>query len=94
MTYVVPLESAHGPRVLERRPQPEVLYRIWSNEHGMWWAPDERGFTMVLERSGRYSLAAAERIIRQTLHGGLIVREGMSVPTEHLVPVPPEGYGS
>lgn len=30
-------------------------YLIWSNEHRAWWRPDARGYTLDIERAGRYS---------------------------------------
>jgi hypothetical protein len=37
-------------------------YLIWSNEHRVWWAADERGYTQSVERAGRYSRAVAMNI--------------------------------
>lgn len=37
----------------------ETLYLVWSNEHHAWWKPDERGYTRIIERAGRYTRAAA-----------------------------------
>lgn len=34
-------------------------YLIWSNEHGAWWRPNSRGYTINLEQAGRYSYQAA-----------------------------------
>lgn len=82
-----------GERVLGRA-EPVTMVRIWSNEHGMWWKPEGCGYTTVLELAGRYTLEAAQEILRGCLMGGLIQREGMTVPCEHLVPVPLSGYGS
>lgn len=30
-------------------------YLIWSNEHRAWWRPDARGYTVHVDRAGRYS---------------------------------------
>ena len=30
-------------------------YLIWSNEHRAWWRPNSRGYTLQLEKAGRYS---------------------------------------
>ncbi len=30
-------------------------YLIWSNEHRAWWRPNTRGYTLQLEKAGRYS---------------------------------------
>ncbi len=30
-------------------------YLIWSNEHRAWWRPNARGYTLQLEKAGRYS---------------------------------------
>lgn len=83
-------------RLLGRRPvQDEAeLFRIWSNKHGAWWMEGELGYTAVLERAGRYPLLTAERIVKKSYLGGLIVREGITVPGTHLIPVPVRGYGS
>ena len=32
-----------------------MSYLVWSNEHRAWWAPDRCGYTIVLERAGRYT---------------------------------------
>lgn len=40
----------------------EGWYLIWSNEHRAWWKPDSRGYTVSLERAGRYSRAEALEI--------------------------------
>lgn len=30
-------------------------YVIWSNEHSLWWAADERGYDSSLNNAGRYT---------------------------------------
>lgn len=37
----------------------DPLYLVWSNEHHAWWKPDERGYTRIIERAGRYARADA-----------------------------------
>jgi hypothetical protein len=37
----------------------EPTYLIWSNEHVAWWAPDSCGYTVSIERAGRYSRTEA-----------------------------------
>lgn len=44
-------------------------YLIWSNEHRCWWATDRMGYTLSVERAGRYSRAEAIRIAG-TARGG------------------------
>jgi len=56
------------------------LYLIWSNQHGMWWRPDEAGYTRTLEEAGRYSRADAERIVNAaTVNGQLTHRQAHAV---------------
>lgn len=35
------------------------MYLVWSNEHRSWWAPDRCGYTVKIERAGRYSRSEA-----------------------------------
>jgi hypothetical protein len=44
---------------------PELLYVIWSEQHGAWWCPNKRGYTRQLTAAGRYSKAAAEEIVTE-----------------------------
>lgn len=49
-------------------------YLIWSNQHGAWWGPDRRGYTLMVEEAGRYPLDQARAIVRDaTLAGQLVV---------------------
>jgi len=38
-------------------------YVIWSFEHGAWWRPGSWGYTRELAEAGRFSKAAADRIV-------------------------------
>lgn len=50
----------------------ERTYLIWSNQHGAWWAPAERGYTQYIEEAGRYSEQRALAIVADaTLDGRL-----------------------
>ena len=40
----------------------DPLYLVWSNEHRAWWAPDQRGYTRIIERAGRYQRDVAFEI--------------------------------
>lgn len=49
-----------------------MQFLIWSNQHGRWWRPDERGYTPFIEEAGPYSRPDAERIVaKATLNGRL-----------------------
>ena len=37
---------------------------IWSMQHGMWWAPDKKGYTADRREAGRYSYEDACKIVR------------------------------
>lgn len=48
---------------------------IWSEEHGAWWGPDERGYTTSIMIAGRYSpdrakaiCEAANRFVAEGFH--------------------------
>ena len=38
-------------------------YVIWSNEHGLWWAPGLGGYTPYFHTAGRYSEEEARGIV-------------------------------
>lgn len=42
---------------------PPTGYWIWSDEHGMWWRPDSRGYTAVLKEAGIYTHMQAKEIL-------------------------------
>jgi excisionase family DNA binding protein len=45
-------------------PAEETEWLIWSNEHHLWWGPDERGYCRDVHRAGRYTEADARKIER------------------------------
>lgn len=45
-------------------------FLIWSNQHGMWWRPSERGYTPHIEEAGRYPRVVADAIINNATVGG------------------------
>lgn len=52
-----------------------MAFLIWSNQKGMWWRPNERGYTPIIDEAGRYDRDAAEKIVsRATLDGMLTHR--------------------
>lgn len=55
-------------------------YLIWSEEHGAWWAPDERGYTTSMRKAGRYPFHTADIICKQANFGGQF--------HEVMIPVP------
>jgi len=56
---------------------------IWSNEHGAYWRPDERGYTRKLSEAGRYPLARAIQIcVRANAH-----LDDEAVPYETIRPI-------
>lgn len=45
---------------------------VWSNHHGCWWGPDQRGYTSDVWKAGRYTIDAALACLRRgswPLHG-------------------------
>jgi hypothetical protein len=38
------------------------LYLIWSEEHGRWWGPAQRGYTTSIREAGLYTLQEANDI--------------------------------
>lgn len=39
----------------------EERYLVWSNEHRAWWRPNAQGYTISLEKAGRYTRDEAIR---------------------------------
>lgn len=46
-----------------------MLYRIWSNEHNAWWAPNSNGYTSVLEAAGWYDAEDTLNILTRSAMG-------------------------
>ena len=40
----------------------EQLYVIWSYEHGSWWRPHSRGYTVDIKQAGLYTKKVAREI--------------------------------
>lgn len=60
-----------------------MKFRIWSIEHGAWWAYACRGYTRDIDKAGRYDQAEAFEIVasaNQFLNSN-------NPPHEALVPV-------
>lgn len=71
-------------------------YLIWSNEHRAWWRPNRSGYTIFVEKAGRYSQAEA---IEQSRHRDqskneappeIPVREADMIAALTYLPSPPE----
>lgn len=60
-------------------------YLIWSNQHGAWWRPNERGYTNSLDEAGRYDRATAQRIVDRATCDGMLLRTRTN-------PITGEGY--
>lgn len=58
-------------------------YLIWSEEHGAWWAPKCRGYTMSMAKAGRYPEEMARAIAASAnAHGSFCevpVRESLAM---------------
>jgi hypothetical protein len=50
-------------------------FLVWSNQHGMWWRADHRGYTQHIEEAGRYTRAEADAIVYDATIGGELGRE-------------------
>lgn len=56
-------------------PAPEIPWLVWSNEHGKWWKPGGRGYTSTIGEAGRYTRAAADRIVADSNYAPHIKNE-------------------
>ncbi len=54
-----------------------MSYLIWSNQKGMWWRDNRRGYTQFIEEAGRYALALVEAvaIVTGATLGGRLVHK-------------------
>jgi hypothetical protein len=48
---------------------------IWSNQHGKWWRPNERGYTAHLSEAGKYGLNEAQRIVAKATCDGELTHD-------------------
>jgi hypothetical protein len=70
----------------------DIVYLLWSNKHGMWWRPDERGYTPNIDEAGRYGEAHAVRcVVRSANHGDLSKVTAMVAAPDNWEPPPPVG---
>jgi len=58
-------------------------YLVWSNEHRMWWAPLQLGYTIHVNAAGRYTHKEALEICTRAIRGW---RPGMA-PPELMIPL-------
>lgn len=49
-----------------------MKWLVWSNQHGMWWRANQRGYTQRIEEAGRYPREEAEAIVRHATCGGAL----------------------
>jgi hypothetical protein len=54
---------------------------IWSNEHGMWWRPDQQGFTPHSAEAGLYDEDDARDIVSDATLGGDLFSEHVNPMT-------------
>lgn len=48
----------------------DLYYLLWSNKHGMWWAPDASGYTDNIDDAGLYTQAeAVEHVVQSAFQG-------------------------
>jgi hypothetical protein len=61
---------------------------VWSVEHNAWWGPDSCGYTLKLDAAGRYDFSEARNICRYANHRAGSKNQGISRPSEVMVPAP------
>lgn len=75
---------------------------VWSNQKGMWWRPNRRGYTQFIEEAGRYSPEEAREIVSSATLDGKLAHSRLDPVTgrvyrsvdEVAVPAPdPDGTG-
>ena len=52
-----------------------MTYLIWSNQRGMWWRADRRGYTSHLAEAGRYTENEAREIVNDATCDGQLQHE-------------------
>jgi hypothetical protein len=84
----VPLEVVVAAAITREDPR---KYLVWSNEHRMWWAPSERGYTPIIDEAGRFTLSDGMAICRKaTLDGELSMKAESHVHPGRVWDVLPE----
>lgn len=63
-----------------------IKFLIWSNQHGAWWAPGARGYTLDIAQAGRFARHQALRIVDGAGSWGPYAGDG--VPDEVMVLAP------
>ncbi len=58
----------------------EGVWLIWSEEHGAWWGPAERGYTTSISKAGRYAKARADQIVASANYGGHLNEIALPAP--------------
>ena len=53
----------------------ESKYLIWSNQHGAWWGPNEKGYVQIIDFAGRYTKEQAEAIVKKSTVNGKLKTE-------------------
>jgi len=49
-----------------------MMFRLWSNKHGMWWRANARGYTSEVDEAGLYTEERAVRHVVQSAYHGLV----------------------
>lgn len=52
-----------------------LAWLIWSNEHGKWWRPNERGYTPIIAEAGRYPKRTADLICEKANYRPGLINE-------------------
>ena len=67
---------------------------IWSNEHGSWWMPAHRGYTIRYSEAGRYSFKEAIQICRDAgFRRSTFSHYDIKTPNECMMLAPPKTKG-
>lgn len=69
-----PVSKRHEKKTEKK---PEQLYLIWCFKRDMYWSPNERGYTTMLELAGLYSLNQAVDICNKA---NIVSREEAMIP--------------